>query len=818
MRNVIALILLCAGISYGQTNPQGVASSYRDFSGGLNNFSAPISLAPNESPNLQNVVIDEPQGALTQRKGYMACGNTPSGATATSLYEYSKNDGSRRLIVSDNNTIWQTGDCISYSTIATNLGSLNLPRFATIQDNLWIVNGSTYPIVWNGTTGYYLDGASSRPLGPKGKLITYWKSRVWIGNTTQSPSGLYFSALVDAQGNIMDPAVSTNAWSNALNLIYFNRDNGSPLYGIKVYRDNLYAFKENDILRLVFESEYTSSGITVTKTVSKTGSKFQESIVEMDDGLLRFVGRDGVYAFDGSMVKRISTKWTPTFYTIKQPTHGEQYALWDSAADWSAGFNTLNISTNIVAGSVILAYSTNCVADNFSDNNFTDNPVWTETPYTGVFTAANGYLQMKSPIGYGYIQTYSTQAYGAWDYDFLKSTDTNHPAFRFMTNVATGNGYSVQFNYAGVIGGIGLNRDGTGGGNLCYFNSGYTTGIWTHINITRSATGVFVVTSPTGNCTATDNTYTTGGYAQAALAFGDAIDNIHGPYSPNGIYTSQISTASALTLWKTFDVDQTNVSSTSISYQVRVASTIYNLGLASYASIVPGSIVSASTNTYYQWKANLATTDNGVTPALNSASVGWVTGDSSKSPLTALAYKSRYWLAVSTGLTNSYNDMTMVESKSPLMTYTKYDLPLSAMTLWNDNLYGAIGNTSKIVRVDYGSTDAGAAITAYWDSRDDVYDNPINYKSINRIIADYSSTPANSGVKIGLSADFGGTWQYQTVNTNNNPTLPRNTSIINMNANNALQFRTRIMNSTPGIGFTFYGIHGLGSYTNFIGN
>ena len=139
------------------------------------------------------------------------------------------------------------------------------------------------------------------------------------------------------------------------------------------------------------------------------------------------------------------------------------------------------------------------------------------------------------------------------------------------------------------------------------------------------------------------------------------------------------------------------------------------------------------------------------------------------------------------------------------------------MAIWNNNLYGSIGNTAKIARLDYGSTDDGAAITSYWTSRDDVYDNPILYKTINMGILDYSNTPANSNVLVGLSPDFGATWQNLAVNIGAS-TLPRNTYKLNYTANTALGFRTRIFNNTLGVGFKIYGLHNSGMATEFIGN
>ena len=816
MWRMLPLLLFCAPVFAGNTP---IASSYRDFSGGLNNFYASVSLQPNESPNLMNVVIDGPLGALSQRKGYLTCGNTPSGNTATAMYEYSKNNGSRNLIISDNTSIWQTPDCVQFSTIATGLNSLDLPHFDTVQDNLWAVNGSTWPIVWDGTTATYLDGGDDRPLGPKGRLIAYWKSRVWIGNMTTDPSGLRFSSLTDADGNIMDPATSTNAWSNTANMIYFNRDNGSPLYAIKVYRDNLYAFKENDILRLVFESEYTASGVTVTKTVSKTGSKFQDSIVEMDDGLLRFVGRDGVYAFDGSMVKRISTKWTPTFYTFKQPSHAEQYKLWDTSTDWLDGVFDTDLSTSVVSGSIALAY------EDFSNLDYTHNPIW--TVHSGVWTSTGGYLEELTVSGGGTIDIPISKAYGTWEYDYFTGGNYGKGDVILMSSSHV---TSLSYNFNGYF----IERDGltnayyklikqTGGvpSTICTITTTIPLSQWVHFKITRDTSGNFSLVAGTSSCSGIDNTYTTSSYFSLAFLPSRRIDNIKFIYKSTGTFTSEISTATGIAIWKTFDADET-LNAQTIAYQIRTGTSVYNASVAAWRDISPGALVSDTTDTYSQWKADFSTTDNGVTPVLNSASIGWVTGDATISPVTGVAYLSRYWLAASTTVGNDYNDITMVENRTGIGetsgNVTRFNLPISAMTRWNNNLYGAIGNTSKIVRLDYGDTDDGAAIISYWDSRDDIFDNPIMYKSINRQIVDFASIPANNGIKVGLSNDLGSTWSYKTFNTAKNPSLLRNTQLINMDANNMLQFRSRIYNDKLGIGYIIYGLHAFGVAGNFFGN
>lgn len=790
-----ALVLTLALAINGYCVDTPVANSFRDFSGGLNNFNASVSLQANESPNLQNVVIDEPLGALSQRKGWIACGNLPSGNTATNLYEYSKNDGSRSLIATDNENIYQTADCTSWVTIKTGLNSQALPRFATIQDKLWIVNGSTYPITWDGTTATILDGLSNRPLGQKGKFITWWKGRVWIGNTPTSPSGLYFTDIVD-NGVTLDPATSTMAWANALNLIYFNRDDGSPLYGIKIYRDNLYAFKETGISRLVFQDDFN---LNVTKNVSVVGSKFNESIVEMDDGLLRFAGRDGVYAFDGSTVKRLSTRWAPTYESIKQPSLADKYNLWDSATDWLAGTLDVNMSTIPFPGSMSPGY------EDFADLNHIKNPVWTIVSGPGVVTSTNGYMEVTS--GGNATLTVPSVENSNWNIKYLR---TNLGIFRYF--FMQPNGYQVSID---INGKLTLRKNSTT--DLCYFYPNIPISTWGNISVSRTSVGLFTVISGTNSCTATDTDYTTSSGQAITLSELGGVDDITGVLKSTGIYTSQISTATGITVWKTFEVDETLKGQT-ISYEMRTGTTPYNTNLATYKAISPGSVISTTTDTNYQWRANFSTTDNGVTPLLNSASANWITGGTSKSALYGLMYKSRYWLSASTTQTNDYNDLVMVESKSPIGTHTRYNLGLSAMTIWNNNLYAAISNSSTIARVDYGDNDGGSVINSFWDSRDDIYENPILYKSINRLIVDYSNVPANSGLQFGLSKDLGNSWSYKTVNTNNNPLLYRNTSVLNMDANRALQFRSRVYNNTLGIGFTLYGIHGFGTASDFVGN
>ena len=810
------LIFLASSVTYAADTPVGV--SYRDFSGGLNNFSTSVSLQPNESPNLLNVVIDEPPGALTQRNGYQTCGSIPSGNTATNLYEFSRNDGRRYLIATDNRSIWSTENCASWVLISTGLLVTSFPRFATINNNLWIVNGTNYPIVWDGVSTTTLNGTGGLPLAPITKYISFWKSRVWLANSVTDPSGIYFSALVDDQGNILDPATSPGAWSNINNLIYFDRDNGSPIYGIKVYRDNMYVFKENNIDRLVFESEFVIGGISTAKSVSTTGSKFQESIIEMDDGILRFLGRDGVYRFDGSTVQRISTKWTPTFYSFKQPSHSEKSIAWATTTDFAGGTFTQTLSTQVnIPSNVALA------GIDFHGNTYSSNPVWTKG--FGTATAANGYLGLT---GFTNISTpYTKWNKGIeWETRFSTGSYANPYFTIIFSDLLSGDnrGIKVQSINANSISLLG-NNGASGADTAICSVAGITLNQWGHVSVTEDGSS-WTLNTPSGSCTGTFSyTYPINYFT---ITEWDStgkldIDNINGVYfQTTGTYTSAITNIPNLTMWKTFDVTQT-LNGQTIAYSVRTATSSAMIATKSWNSIISGSGISSSSNTYIQWKADYSTNDNTITPLINSIILEYSIGDVTLSPVTAISYKSRYWLSASTNIGNNYNDIIMVENKTmgasvPGLNYTMFNIPASAFTLWNNNLYAAISNTPNIARLDYGQTDDVAPITSYWQSRDEIDQNPLFYKTINKQIADFATVPSNPTLKVGLSSDMGANWQFRTVNTGAKLPLPRATYVVNPSTiTMSLQYRSEIYNNTPGIGYTIYGLHNFGTSTDYFG-
>lgn len=816
-----------------------VSSSYTDFSGGLNNSNPSIYIQPSESQNLINVVIDNPIGVLKQRNGYIEIGNTPSGNPITAMYEYTKADGSRALILSDNISVWQTFDGVNFSTITTDLQELSVPYFKIIRDKLWIINGSTHPITWDGTTATSLDGSGTLPDAPKGKYIEYWKERVWLTRTDTEPSAIYFSALTDDEGNDIDPSVSSQAWV-ATNALYINREDGSPIYGVKVYRDNLFVFKETGIWRVIFEDEYN---IQVVKQVSNIGCKFQDTILEMDDSLLYFIGIDGLYAFNGYQAKRISDKWDETFKTLKQPYGAERYKLWDTAGDFNAG--TLDgVSPTIASGYLSLIFSTyTWLLDDFTDNEYENNPTWS------VLTG-NGCNYTSPLIDDGSLRYYANPATVA-NPNCILGISENRQAygvthFRYSLVSPSSDGVSLLVYYSGdcnIYGNlpqngiyVKLSYSSAGDVNIQLIkriNGGTpeilgenTIDTYGTISIERKYNNdISVYKDGSEIISVNDNFLTTSacsviGYQvnqnqSADIELFDIYPS-SGLYNSSGTYTSQVYNDNTLSLWRTFEAEDT-LNGQSILYYIKTATSEYNLSQESFSQIYAGNIISTdSAKNYVQWKAELTTYDTVLSPQIDSVLLNYTMGDATINRMSARSFENRYYLTASSSSANQYNDMMIVKSRSPLNSVTLYDWDISAMTLWNGNFYGGIANTDKIARLEYGSNDNGSAIISWWISKDAIYGMPYYYKQINEILLDYEKG-TNDSLKVSASADVGKSYIARTVDLSQ-AKYERDIKRLNYNLPMSPSARFKIYNDKLDYGYTIYGLHSFGKAYKFKGN
>ena len=759
------LFLLLPAIGFGQ---QMRAEHYRDFSGGLFDSIDGTKMDKKFSPELLNVVIDEPIGTIKPRNGFTHCGVLPSGSTPKNLFQYAKSDGSRRLIATDGANFYQTADCTAWTRFQNGLDSARTPNFKVVRDLLWTVNGSTHPFTWDGSTTTILDGRANTPSPSPAKCeyIEFWRERVWCARDSSNPSGIYYSALFDSAGNALNPSTGTTSWP-AANIIQVDQDAGSPIYGIKAYRDNLYAFKDNGIWRIEFRSDFE---ISVIKTLASVGSRFNSSIVEID-GLLRFVGPDGVYVFDGEQSKRVSDRYSNLFLSLNQPLVNELFKTWTAQSDFDDG-TMLAISTDQISGSIEIE---DVFYDDFLDGDFTTGVPWTAGgANAGLLLVTGNEVQWRSGNCSGTCTKNSTLTsplkvpgtfYASVRIDDADLGSGTEAAFYFHF-IATG----TSFGTSGTEGyyvladiynqELGLYKN-TGGGSAtavrlsssAAFQSGAISNVT--LSVYRAGDGTIQVSTNGFNTvpvSATNLVYTTSTYVMAHWAADTSVGLDYATidfddfeyHRATGSWISDKFNAVTVSSWSTFDVNQVT-NGGSLSWQYRAATSEGNLDTTAWSAVVPGSVLNtAVTNIWVQFQSSFTMPTNlYLSPRVDDVTINYVQGGSQSQTIFGSSWENRYWVSASSGA-NSNNNLVMVSSKHDVESVVPYDLKIGPMVKWNDNFYAGASTHSAVYRLDNGTNDNGRAIPWYWNSRDEIWELPYNRKRLQEIIVDFRKGSANS--------------------------------------------------------------------------
>jgi hypothetical protein len=304
---------------------------------------APTKLQQGQSPDMQNVWTDEKPGSVITAPGIVKVGtfNVGSGGPVTFCINYfNTTSGSQIFVASNNQSVAVSLDFQTWTAIISGLSSSFQLRGAVIRDKLWLTNGNDPVHVYDGTTVTVLDGTNGTPNVPRGRYIAYHDERVWIYHVSSARSAVYFSSLTDSSANIIDPD-NVNAWDTTDNFLQISEGDADFGTGMFLYRGYLHFFKQYSIWRLVGYDEYTYSRV---KTRASTGTRFQESVQELDS-LIHLIGVDGIYVFDGEESVRISDIIDPAtasqtafgFNQLQQPNTNNQFWEVTSTADWNTG-------------------------------------------------------------------------------------------------------------------------------------------------------------------------------------------------------------------------------------------------------------------------------------------------------------------------------------------------------------------------------------------------------------------------------------------------------------------------------------------------
>ncbi|MEN9303538.1 MAG: hypothetical protein RL264_1967, partial [Bacteroidota bacterium] len=212
---------------------------------------------------------------------------------------------------------------------------------------------------------------------------------------------------------------------------------------------------------------------------------------------------------------------------LKLSTNSATSYSWSGPNSFTSNLQNPTVSasaTTAMAGTYTVSVVGSCAAatgvvDNFSDGNFTANPVW--TPQAGGFVSSSNFLKGNSSVTDDIISTPSTQVYGTWNFDYrfhttayTNSGDQFIAFFISSTNAGlqSGNGYYVYVESSGQLR---LTRRNGNSSPTVVINSSISgtnelNTNWHTIKVIRGFSGQFeLYFDGVLKGTGTDNTYTT---------------------------------------------------------------------------------------------------------------------------------------------------------------------------------------------------------------------------------------------------------------------------------------------------------------------
>jgi len=187
--------------------------------------------------------------------------------------------------------------------------------------------------------------------------------------------------------------------------------------------------------------------------------------------------------------------------------------------------------------------------------------------------------------------------------------------------------------------------------------------------------------------------------------------------SATGTYLGAIKNAPNLTGWDTFSSNN-SLSGGSISYFVRASTGLFTVlsSTPQWASQTSGGVVSYSTGTYFQIKADFAVSYSTQTPEINDFTFNWYEGAASDQAYSEY-FDNSIWFTVPYGSGISANNYIF---KRDLINdgWTLYDFGTGGFAVQNNRLYFGQVSGDNLFKYGTGTSDNGSAITAYWKSKD----------------------------------------------------------------------------------------------------
>jgi hypothetical protein len=258
---------------------------YGRFGGGINSSVPANEIADDECVDILNKEFDAEDNLITRRGVTKYCSAMPiaSSSRITSLYDFTKSDGSQFLIAT-----WAADVRSITTSAATSIkGALTLPSdtlwsWVTFNDLAIGANGASSGdavVKWSGSG----DAVALAGSPPRMKYLEIWNNRVF-GVEVANPNRVSWCKLGDA-----------NDWTHATaGSIEVGYNDGETIRGIKAHRKALFIFKTKKIYIYTAGTPNTDPALWRLDTyTSNAGTVSHFSIQSVLDDLF-FLGDSGV--------------------------------------------------------------------------------------------------------------------------------------------------------------------------------------------------------------------------------------------------------------------------------------------------------------------------------------------------------------------------------------------------------------------------------------------------------------------------------------------------------------------------------------------
>lgn len=340
---LLKLLLLASLSLWGQT--EGKPVSIGDFSGGLNTWKKSILLQDNESPNLQNVILDK-TGGVTKRQGYTKRNTTAIGSSTdvNAVYQLEQSGGTKYCVAFSNQSGFYSSDaCQTFTTFVTTLTLNNDVNCDAISDRLYCVNNQY---------NFFFTGSEDRPFTAVANLdyIRVHRNRCFSAGNSTNPSRLFYSNLGDC-----------TTWTTSTDYVDIAPEDGDVITGIgEPFFDMLPIYKKFSTWALKGNTPSTFVLVNISKD---TGAKNHRSIatyrnIQLFDSVGPNGGQPGIYGFNGIIVDEVSKKLRNEIEDLDTFRSASGIRIIDTKGDFDLGtFDSYTMSSSRDSGFMQSTYT-----------------------------------------------------------------------------------------------------------------------------------------------------------------------------------------------------------------------------------------------------------------------------------------------------------------------------------------------------------------------------------------------------------------------------------------------------------------------------